>query len=645
MRQSVLALLSAATCVAGLALVVSTARHLAAGPPAAFGGDDGNDDEDPREAIAVSVAARNLGELRASVESIAARLTAGVSLALVEDGRTVWTSGLGYADVESQKRASADTVYRVGSLSKSVLAITMASLEADGALDLDEPVRDIVRDVGFVNDWETTRPVRVSDLLQHSAGFDEMRFNEMFATADQLGWSTGRVLGLNPRSRRVRWQPGTRHAYSHPGYTLAGHIIEVVTGRSFEDVVRERVLDPLSMRVAAYRPTAAVQARLATPYTGDGLARMEQWLLHHRPGSHLYVSAREMGRMVELLAGRGVVDGRRVVPERVVERIEQGSTLPGRDLLPSYGLGIYGFQRGGVVWFAHRGWIPGYHSSLAYQPDLRAGYVLMTNEAWDFEAVVQIEAELIAYVQRKARPAAAPAPRVELEPDALEALAGTYAPRSPEVEFARAFTMETPAVVEVEGGDLRIRRADGVATHAIPVGDGRFRAPHETYPSMMFTSAADGTPVFYDGYAYHERVPAALALGFRVLALFTFVALALGVLWPTLSLPPAPRAQRGALRTWPCVGAWCVHIFVDVVYGTPIPRFATLNARTLAIFALSAAIPICALASIAVTASALRHRRGELASRIAAVLVTLGLTLAAIHFARHGMIAVRTWLW
>jgi CubicO group peptidase (beta-lactamase class C family) len=75
---------------------------------------------------------------------------------------------------------------------------------------------------------------------------------------------------------------------------LAGHIVEVGTWRSFEEAVPERVLDPLQMRVASFRPTAEVEAQLATAYTGEGFARMGHWLLHHRPGCHLYVSAREM---------------------------------------------------------------------------------------------------------------------------------------------------------------------------------------------------------------------------------------------------------------------------------------------------------------------------------------------------------------
>ena len=636
------ALLASVIFVAGLAIVVPARAHLEHGPPAVLHGDDA-----PPMAAATTDGAETLEQLQAIVSAIAARhLTAGVSLAVVEDGRTVWTAGLGYADVEARRPASADTVYRVGSLSKSVLAITMASLEADGLLDLDAPVRDIAGDVEFENDWESTRPILVTELLQHSAGFDEMRFNEMFATADQLEWSTARVLAINPRSRSARWRPGTRHAYSHPGYTLAGHIVEVVTGRSFEEAVRERVLDPLQMRVASFRPTAEVEAQLATAYTGEGFARMGHWLLHHRPGSHLYVSAREMGRMVELLAGRGVVDGRRVVPERVVERIEHG-TLPYPHLVPSYGLGIYSGQLRGVLWFGHGGWMPGYVSALGYLPSVRAGFVVMTNEAWDVDAIWQIESELIAYLQRKVKPAA-PVPRVDLEPAELEALAGTYVRRNHDIEFERAFRIGTPAVVDVAGRDLRIRCADGRSRRAVPVGGGRFRFSEQTHPSMMLTAAAHGTPVFYDrnGLANHQRVPAVLALGFRVLLVFTLGALGLGVLWPAIWLPSALRGGRQvALRAWPCAGAWCVFLFVDRLYETPIPELATLNARTAALFVLSWGIPICAVASVVATASALLQRRGEVGTRLAAALVTLGVALAALHFVWHGMIAVRTWMW
>jgi CubicO group peptidase (beta-lactamase class C family) len=628
--------------VVGLVLAGSVWRHLDRGPPRL-------EESSPLPTAAdVGAADRDLEALQGTVRAIARqRLTAGVSLALIEHGRIVWATGLGLADVEARRPATADTVYRVGSLSKSTLALAMASLEHDGVLDLDAPVRGVVRDVEFENAWEASDPIRLTELLQHTAGFDEMRFNEMFATRDQLEWTTAQVLALNPRSRRARWRPGTRHAYSHPGYTLAGHAIETVTGRPFDAVVRERVFEPLGMRVASFRPTPAVEAELATPYTGDGLARREQWFLHHRPGSHLYASAREMGRVVELLAGRGVVDGRRVAPQRVIERLEHGSTLPSCDLVPSYGLGLYAVQNDGVIWYAHGGWIPGYHSALGYLPSLGAGYVLMTNEEWDLGAVWQIESRLVAYLQRRAEPAA-PLPRVELEPADLEALAGSWASRSHEVEFTRAFELDPPARVEVDGNDLRIRDADGRTKSLVHVGDHRFRRSDQTHASVLFTISADGEPVLYDanGFAYHERIPTALALGFRILLGFTLAALGLGVLWPTIWVPSGLAGRCSvALRAWPCAGAWCVYLFVDTLYETPIPALGTLNLRTAALFALSWGIPICAAASVLTCGVALLHRRDRLAARFVALLTTLGLVLATLHFARHGVIAVRTWLW
>ena len=389
-------------------------------------------------------------------------------------------------------------------------------------------------------------------------------FNEMFATREQLEWSTERVLSLNPRSRRARWQPGMRHSYSHPGYTLAGHVVEVATGRRYEDLVRERVFDPLGMRNASFVPTPAVEAELAVPYTGVGLRQMEHLLLHHRAGSHVYASPREMARVIELLSNCGVVDGRRVLPAAIIDRLEQGSTLPYPDLVPKYGLGLYVVQTDGVLAYTHGGWMPGHYSVMRYLPGAGAGLVLMTNEAWDDDVAWEIEAEIIAYLQRDVRPAV-PLPRVELEQAELEALAGTYVQCCHEVEFAAAFELRPPAVVDVEGSDLRMHRRSRTV-QLIPVGGPRFRRAEHSHPSVMFTTAEDGTAVLYDGwgFVYHERISNALAIACRVLLAFTFVALALGVLWPTIWVGPALGGKCTAgLRAWPCAGAWSVYLFVD----------------------------------------------------------------------------------
>ena len=642
MSRCVHALLVFALLLCGLSIVGSTRRQLEQGPPPALV----TAPERPREDVRIH-GARDLAELQETVRTIASeRIKAGVSLALVENGRTVWSEGLGLADIQTKRPATADTVYRVGSLSKSVLALTMASLEHEGALDLDAPLRDVVRDIEFENAWEETHPIRVTDLLQHTTGFDEMRFNEMFATREQLDWSPAQVLALNPRSRRARWEPGTRHSYSHPGYTLAGHVVELATGRPYEALVRERMFDPLGMRVASFVPTPQVEAELATAYTGHGLQQMEHLLLHHRPGSHVYTSAREMGRVIELLSNRGVVDGHRVLPESVIDRVEKGTVLPYPDVVPSYGLGLYTTQRAGTIWYAHGGWMPGYHSVMRYLPGAGAGFVLMTNDEWSFEAVDDIENEIVAYLVRNAPPPQ-PKPRVELEPAELEALSGSYMVRHVEVEFARAFELRRPAVVDVIGGDLRLD--DGRRSMPlVPVGEGRFRRADQAHASTMFTVDDAGTHRLYEGNAmvYRERIPDAVAVGLRVLIAFTLVTLAIGVLWPTIWVGPALGGKvTAALRAWPCAGAWSVYLFVDTVYETHLPEFCAFNWTTALLFAYSWAMPICAGASIFVTARAFVRGREPLPARMAALLTTLGVCVATIHFALHGLIGVRTWLW
>jgi hypothetical protein len=236
---------------------------------------------------------------------------------------------------------------------------------------------------------------------------------------------------------------------------------------------------------------------------------------------------------------------------------------------------------------------------------------------------------------------------VELELAELEALSGSYVVRHHEVEFARAFELRRPATVDVIGNDLRLD--DGRRkTPLVPVGEGRFRRADHAHASALFTVDADGTRRLFEGNAmvYRERIPNALAIGLRALIAFTLAALAIGVLWPTIWVGPALGGKcTAALRAWPCAGAWSVYLFVDTIYEARITEFCAFNWTTALLFAYSWAMPICAVAGLFVTARAFVRRREPLPARMAALVTTLGVCAATIHFALHGLIGVRTWLW
>src|SRR5262249_26884957 len=156
--------------------------------------------------------------------------------------------------------------FRVGSLSKSVVALGVMRLVDQGKLDLDRPLREILPDAGIDNPWEAVAPGTLAQGMEHTAGLDGVRFNEVFT--DDGGLAGRDTRPVNRRSRGGRWQPGTRHAYSNAGYTLGGRAIEVASGEPFDVYLRREILQPLGIRDADFRRTDALARRLATGYEG-----------------------------------------------------------------------------------------------------------------------------------------------------------------------------------------------------------------------------------------------------------------------------------------------------------------------------------------------------------------------------------------
>src|SRR5258706_364214 len=170
----------------------------------------------PAPVLAVANAPASLDELQRRIAEVLEREhVPGAAIALVGRDGPIWVGGVGVRDRDTRAPMQSDTVFRVGSLSKSVIALGVMRLADQGKLDVDRPLREILPDVDIDNPWEHVAPVTLAQCLEHTAGLDDVRFNEIFADDERL--SVRDTLLLNPRSRRIRWQPGTRHAYSNVG--------------------------------------------------------------------------------------------------------------------------------------------------------------------------------------------------------------------------------------------------------------------------------------------------------------------------------------------------------------------------------------------------------------------------------------------
>lgn len=196
---------------------------------------------------------------------------AGMAVAVVRQGSPPWLWVRGFADVERRAPVDEHTVFRIGSITKTMTAIAVMQVVDDGAVDLDAPVTHYLHVFRLVPATAGLPPVTLRHLLTHTAGVHAVR-----TAADllrpTLGWGVRADRQVPPLAAyyrgglRVDAVPGSRFAYSNHGFAVLGQVVEDVTGVPFHRYLRERVLDPLGMRHSDVVRSERVVSRLATGY-------------------------------------------------------------------------------------------------------------------------------------------------------------------------------------------------------------------------------------------------------------------------------------------------------------------------------------------------------------------------------------------
>jgi CubicO group peptidase (beta-lactamase class C family)/nucleotide-binding universal stress UspA family protein len=516
---------------------------------------------------------------------------AGAAVAVIRRDGVSFVGGVGRADPAAGRPIDAGTLFRVGSITKSFIALGVMRLVEQGRLSLEDRVADLAPELDIENRWQRTDPVRVAHLLEHTAGFDEMRFNEIFAADGREDRSLREVLAVNPRSRRTRWRPGTRFAYSQPGYTVAAYLIEKVSGLPYERFLDEQVFRPLGIAGAALRFEADARARLAIGHH-RGQPRAYQAVLH-RPAANLMISAAGLGRLLAMMLGRGELDGTRFLGPASIARIERSGTLPYGPAEIAYGLANWGDVSQPFPMRGHGGWMPGYTSIYRYSPAQGFGYAVLVNDSRS-RAPGAISRVLMEHLLDGRRPPAPP--KWQPPPGALARHVGWYRMAAPEIEFMRwQSDLYGGASVREEDGRLVVAWRGGPPVPLIPTGPGRFRLPRESGSSVEFVRGEDGRPALSIHGRYFEKESATWAAARRwglELALFLLASTAIV---PLLLLLAGPRRAELGLTLGPFVaGACLVGTWWAFDGAAEAGDLGHRNAATLAVWALSWAFALAA---------------------------------------------------
>ena len=300
-----------------------------------------------------------------------------LSIALVDGQNVVWSRGFGVADLEDETPATADTVYRVGSVSKLFTDIAAMQLVEQGKLDLDAPVSRYLPEFEPENPFDDT-PVTLRRLMSHRSGM--VREPPIGNYLDATEPVAERVIASFGETT-LAYPPETRTKYSNGAIATVGRVVEVVSGRPFDDYVKRSILGPLGMRSSGFTLTPDLEPRLADAvmWTLDGREfPAPRFAIATVPAGNLYSTVNDLARFLSALFadGRGP-EGPIVTPETLREMTTPQCVPEGER--GRFGLGFALGTLDGHPTIGHGGAVYGFATSLAALPDERLGVVVATS--------------------------------------------------------------------------------------------------------------------------------------------------------------------------------------------------------------------------------------------------------------------------
>jgi CubicO group peptidase (beta-lactamase class C family) len=308
----------------------------------------------------------------------------GVAVAQVRDGALTWSKGYGKADTATEVPVTADTVFQVASISKSVSAWGVMRLVEQGRLDLDAPVETYLTRWHLPASRFDSGGVTIRRLLNHTAGLNTQDYSPV--TTRPLPSLEQSLTGGSgqPGDRvgsddvRITAEPGRQYNYSNGGYTLLQMVVEEITGQPFATYMQREVLNPLGMTHSSYVRRPELAAVTATGYTNGDRAVPPSLFTEQAP-SGLYSTANDLARFVAagMRGPRGERPGRSVLTPAGVAALFARTPVPD-GMTTSLGYDVDPLSDGTHA-AGHMGKNSGWLTEFITLPDRGEGLVVLTN--------------------------------------------------------------------------------------------------------------------------------------------------------------------------------------------------------------------------------------------------------------------------
>lgn len=297
----------------------------------------------------------------------------GLSVAIVQQGRVAMAQGYGLADIENKVPATADTVYRIASLSKSITATAAMKLVEAGKIDLDAPIQKYCP--AFPQKpW----PITTRELLTHQSGIRDYRNEE--ETVNTRHYTSINEALTQFANDPLDFEPGTKMHYTSYGYIVLGCVMEGASGTTYDRYMHEAVFGLAHMDATRLDDVFAIIPHRARGYELSSTGELRNSVFvdasNKPPGSGINSTARDMGNFIAALYSA------KLVPSSTLERmLTPAKTHDGKETI--YGIGFF---RGGPIGdykglkeAGHGGDQQGFSSILYLLPERQFGVVILSN--------------------------------------------------------------------------------------------------------------------------------------------------------------------------------------------------------------------------------------------------------------------------
>ena len=279
----------------------------------------------------------------------------GLTLALANRAGLIRVSTYGFADTKVGLRVVPETMFEIGSISKSFVSLALMQLHEEGKLDLNKPVTQYLPWLKINSKFE---PVTTHHILTHSAGLPGVPL----------------LLDALLSDLWTAYPPGNRFLYSNTGYNILGFLIEAIDKRPFAESIRRRLFEPLGMSASFPVITNQIRAKMAVgyepinasvPFALRGTLAEAQWLEMEMAAGSIASTPADMAKYIRMLANRGALPKGRLISEETFNLfIKPAIKSPFRGEDASYGYGLWVSEIDGHTRLRHTGGMVAFSSSI-----------------------------------------------------------------------------------------------------------------------------------------------------------------------------------------------------------------------------------------------------------------------------------------